>query len=58
MAYFKSFEGCCWWSPSSPFANKQPYCSLFIWKKVHITPEGYPSIQGKETPPHSQACEA
>lgn len=21
MVYFKSFEGCCWWSPSPPLAN-------------------------------------
>lgn len=44
------------WVPSPPFTNKQSVRSLFIWKKVHITPEGYSSKQGKETSPCSQAC--
>lgn len=57
-ACFIGFEGCCWLSPSPRFANKQSVRSLYIWKKVHITPEGYSSKQGKEMSPCSQACGA
>lgn len=54
----ESFKDCCWLSPSPHFTNKQSVRSLFLWKKVHITPEGYSSKQGKEASPHSQACRA